>query len=253
MPEAKEITSAFSRLALLAKAWLLPEKNMPRRIWPVYVGVGYIAVIFILGGLRPDHVYIGMLCLLDYYNRRTRLFLSYFFPFILTGVVFDSMRYYYWQGIEGHVHVAEPYFRDKAWFGIGGLTPNEYWDQHASKVLDLLCGFAYLAFVGEYLFAAFILFFMKQLNLLRSFGWCFFAANVMGFITYFIYPAAPPWYVSQYGLGPARMDVDPALPRQSVSTIFSARTSSTRFIAVASMSLARIRRCMWPILSWLPG
>ena len=61
----------------------------------MYVGVGYIAVIFILGGLRPDHVYMGMLCLLDYYNRRTRLFLTYFFPFILTGVVFDSMRYFF--------------------------------------------------------------------------------------------------------------------------------------------------------------
>jgi membrane-associated phospholipid phosphatase len=191
-------------------AWVLPEKDMPRRIWPVYVGLGYIAVIFILGGLRPDHVYIGMLCLLDYYNSKTRLFLSYFFPFILTGVVFDSMRYFYWQGIQGHVHVAEPYFRDKALFGIAGLTPNEFWDHHVYKILDLLCGFAYLTFVAEYLCAAFILFFTNNLNYLRIFGWCFFTMNVMGFITYFIYPAAPPWYVSQYGLGPARMDVHPS-------------------------------------------
>jgi membrane-associated phospholipid phosphatase len=29
--------------------------------------------------------------------------------------------------------------------------------------------------------------------------------NVMGFITYYIYPAAPPWYVIHYGLGPAHM------------------------------------------------
>ena len=29
-------------------------------------------------------------------------------------------------------------------------------------------------------------------------------------MTYFIYPAAPPWYVSLYGLGPVRYDVEPA-------------------------------------------
>ena len=31
----------------------------------------------------------------------------------------------------------------------------------------------------------------------------------MGYVTYFVYAAAPPWYVSQYGLGPARTDVHP--------------------------------------------
>ena len=29
-------------------------------------------------------------------------------------------------------------------------------------------------------------------------------------MTYFAYAAAPPWYVTQYGLGPARTDVRPA-------------------------------------------
>lgn len=203
------MSQAKEKAVLLVRQWLLPEIKLKRRLWPLMVGLGYIALIGILGGLRSDHVTIGMLCLLDYYNKRTRLFLKFFFPFILTGVVFDSMRYFYWQGIEGHVHVAEPYYRDKALFGIGGLTPNEFWDRHSSVILDLACGFAYLVFVAEYLCAAFVLFFMRQFSLLRIFGWCFFTANVMGFITYFIYPAAPPWYVSQYGLGPAHMDVHP--------------------------------------------
>jgi hypothetical protein len=204
MAQAKEKT-----LQLLG-LWLLPERDLPRRVWPALIGLAYIAAIAVLGGLRADHVYMGLLSVLYYYNGRTRLFLKFFFPFILTGVVFDSMRYFYWQGISGHVHVAEPYFRDKAWFGVNGLTPNEYWDQHASPALDLICGFAYMVFVAEYLCAAFFLFFAGQMNLLRFFGWCFFTANIMGFITYFIYPAAPPWYVSQYGLGPAHMDVHPS-------------------------------------------
>jgi hypothetical protein len=31
--------------------------------------------------------------------------------------------------------------------------------------------------------------------------------NVAGFATYYIYPAAPPWYTAAYGLGPAQLGV----------------------------------------------
>ncbi len=186
---------------------------MERRLWPLALGLTYIALIAWLGGLRMDHVWIGLLPLLDLYNEKTRLFLRKFFPIILTGIVYDSMRYFYWQGIEGHVHVSEPYYRDLAWFGIPFadhyLTPNEYFAVRSSRVLDLLCGFAYLVFVGEYLCTAFYLFFKERFADLSRFAWCFLTVNLLGFVTYFIYPAAPPWYVTAYGLGPARMDVQP--------------------------------------------
>ena len=81
---------------------------MKRRAWPAGLGLLYIALVGALGGLRADHVFIGLLGFLDLYNEKTRLFLSQFFPFILTGVIYDSMRYFYWPGIEGRVHVEEP-------------------------------------------------------------------------------------------------------------------------------------------------
>ncbi len=197
-----------------------PEQafGMKRTLWPLWIGLFYIVVIAVLGGLRPDHVFIGCLALLDFYNQKTRQFLRYFFPFILTGVIFDSMRYFYWWGIQGHIHVSEPYYRDLNYFGVtikdstGSLktvTVNEYFAMNPRTWLDLLCGFAYLVFVGEYLAAGFFLFLKKQFCELWAFGCCFLTVNLLGYITYFIYPAAPPWYVSQYGLGPARMDVRP--------------------------------------------
>ena len=30
--------------------------------------------------------------------------------------------------------------------------------------------------------------------------------NLLAYATYLIYPAAPPWYVAHYGLGPACLD-----------------------------------------------
>jgi membrane-associated phospholipid phosphatase len=200
--------SASWRVA--ARALLLPSRTMPRRLWPPALGLAYIAVVGLLGGLRGDHVLVGLLGFLDLYNEKSRLFLKLFFPFMLTGIVFDSMRYFYWQGIAGKVQVAAPYELERRVFGVDGSTLNEIFERHHGPVLDLACGFAYLTYVGEYLALAFVLFWRGRYRAVSTFALSFFVVNIMGYVTYFIYPVAPPWYVSQYGLGPVRYDVGPA-------------------------------------------
>src|SRR5207253_1579218 len=175
-------------LAPLFREWLLPSRTMKRRVWPAAIGLLYIATVAALGGLRADHVFVGLLGFLDLYNEKTRLFLAQFFPFILTGVIYDSMRYFYWPGIEGRVHVEEPHRLELSWFGIQGKTPNEWLDAHRSVSLDLACGLAYLVYVGEYLAIAFLLFFRRRFDVLRAFALSFLLVNLLGFATYFIYP-----------------------------------------------------------------
>jgi membrane-associated phospholipid phosphatase len=192
------------------REWLLPSRTMRRTAWPPALSLLYVAAIGALGGLRGDHVLLGLLGLLDLYNERSRLFLRTFFPFILTGVIFDSMRYYYWPGVTGHVHVVEPYRFERAWFGIGGRTLNEIFLEHHWPALDLASGFAYLVFVGEYLGLALLLLLRGRAGAARTFGRCFLLVNVMGFATYYVYPAAPPWYVNAYGLGPVHLPIQPA-------------------------------------------
>lgn len=193
----------------MLRDWLLPSRTMPRRAWPPVLGVLYIAVVGVLGGLKGYHVLIGLLGFLDLYNERARLFLRAFFPFILTGVVFDSMRYFYWQGIAGRIHTSGPYLLERAWFGIGGRTLNEILRQRHWKALDLLCGLAYLTYVAEYLALAALLFLRGRVDHARTLALCFLVVNLAGFATYFAYPAAPPWYVAQHGLGPAQVGVLP--------------------------------------------
>ena len=187
------------------------NKEIISHLVPLFIGIGYILLIYILGGLKIRHVLVGSTALLYYVHPRTQKFIKYFFPFLLVGASYDFMRYFYWQGIEGHVHIKEPYFLEKKWFGIllegKILTPNEFFQIKTFKILDFFCGIAYLTFVFWYLGFAFLLFFKKNYGVLRRFGWCFFTVNIMGFMTYFIYPAAPPWYVEKYGLGPAIMHV----------------------------------------------
>jgi membrane-associated phospholipid phosphatase len=180
---------------------------MRRRLWPPAVGLSYIALIGALGGLHSGHVLLGLLGLLDAYNEKTRLFLRTFLPFIATGAVYDSLRYSLSWATEGRVHVAGPYLLDRVWFGIGGRTLNELFQIHHWAIADLITGFAYLIYVAEFLALGMWLFFTGRVTRASTFARCFFAVNVLGFITYFVYPAAPPWYVSAHGLGPAQMNV----------------------------------------------
>lgn len=184
--------------------------------WPALLALAYVAAIVGLGGFRPVHGVAASLAVLEYINPNTRRFLRLCFPFALVGLVYDSMRYYYWPGVAGHIHVAEPYWLDLRLFGIatavpGGsttVTPNEFWARHPMVVLDFLCGLSYLTFVAQYVGTMVYLFWINA-PILRRLSWTFFAVNIMGFVTYFAYPAAPPWYVDKYGLGPALMHLAP--------------------------------------------
>ena len=57
------------------REWLLPSWSMQRRLWPPALGLVYIAAVGLLGGLRGDHVMVGLLGFLDLYNEKSRLFL----------------------------------------------------------------------------------------------------------------------------------------------------------------------------------
>src|SRR5262249_6864969 len=191
-------------------SWLLPSRTMRRRLWPPALGLVYILVIALLGGLHAGHVLIGLLGFLDAYNERTRLYLRTFFPCIVTGAIYDSLRYTLVAGTAGRVHVAGPYLLDRDWFGVGGRTWNEVFETHHWAIADLAAGFAYLVYVAWYLILAHVVFFRGNVTRALGFARAFLIASLMGFVTYFIYPAAPPWYVTAYGFAPAPASLAPS-------------------------------------------
>src|SRR3954470_1497444 len=200
----------FAAMLELSRDWLLPSRTMPRRLWPLAIGVAYVAVIGALGGLHTSNVTIGALCLLDAYNPNTRRFLRAFWPFIATGALYDSLRFYLGVATAGRIHVAEPYLLDRAWFGTGTHTLNEIFAAHHWVVADLAAGLAYLIYVVEYLALAMLAFLAGAVTRAHTFARGFLLVNAMGFVTYFAYPAAPPWYVAAHGLGPALTGIAPS-------------------------------------------
>lgn len=199
--------------------WIIEEK----RYWPTWwqslssrrkfgptLGVLlYWFVLALLGGLTKDHLVIGStIILLSLGGRAAGIALKFIFPILLTGIVYDSMRYYS-NYIRGEIHVEFPYEFDKRFFGIetaeGRLTPNEWWQKHTSAILDLITGFFYLCFIAIYIGISIYHSFANP-GRTRYVTWAFFWVNMLGYSTYYWFPAAPPWYVSDHGLGPAKLD-----------------------------------------------
>lgn len=171
------IVTAISVLYLLLSAWLI--------------------------GFKTDQLFLTFLFnFLFYLSGPTRRFILGFSIFIIFWIIFDFMKafpnYRY-----NTVHIGSLYNAEKSLFGIrsaGGtvLTPNEFWLSHSRPFLDILAGLFYLCWIPLPLaFGAYL--FYKNREAFFRFALTFLLVNLLGFVIYYGYPAAPPWYVQQYG------------------------------------------------------
>ena len=205
-------------------------KLLRRTTWalPVLVVGLYWGLLATLAGeIATNHLmYGGAVLVLSQIQQPFRPLgvrpLEFLLPIILTGVLYDSQRYW-GAAVRGVPHIAGPYLLEKRLFGVsspdGPLTLNEWFGLHLNPVLDFIAGGAYLTFIGVFMLLA--AYFTRRIcyhtdseltNSQRPWSahvpaWSFLAVNVLGFATWFLYPAAPPWYVETYGLDTVLLDV----------------------------------------------
>jgi inositol phosphorylceramide synthase catalytic subunit len=156
----------------------------------------------LVGEVRFDHFMLIAFCLLAFfYNEKSRRFIIAFSIFIIYWIVYDAMRLLPNYEVSA-VNIREPYEIEKSLFGIfyqgAWLTPNEYFAMHHHKILDFLAGLFYINWVPIPIAFAVYLFF-KDKYLFAKYSMVFLLVNLFGFAIYYIYPAAPPWYVDLYG------------------------------------------------------
>ena len=162
----------------------------------------YLGVVLAMHDLRPEHVLAVLLALgLSLWSDGSRRLARVGLPYVLYAAVYDSMRWYEDYIRSPVIHVHEPYEFDLRLFGIHGLTPNEWLQRHTSAALDFACGLAYTPFffIGESVILSLYLGFSGRMKAGERFTWAFVIANFVGFACYYIYPAAPPWYVADHG------------------------------------------------------
>ena len=245
-----------------------------RALWP---GAGILlplpfvawgAAWLLAGEGRGEHgvIMLGVPILAFVNPTGRRIFLG-LLPMGLLGLVYDTMRLVKNLGVTpDRVHLCDLRAIDLriASANVDGVrgTVHDWVQAHTSTTLDLLCAIPYGTFI--YVIVGFAIFlYAKDYERMRTFGWAFLILNLAGFVTYHLYPAAPPWYFHQHG---CTVDLA-ALPSEGENLArvdawlgvhyfreFYGRASDV-YGAVPSLHVAYpllILLFGWPILRW-PG
>ncbi len=166
------------------------------------ISVGYLLLSYFLIGTRIEQFFLlTVVNVLYFISKGTRKFLIGSSIFVLYWVIFDYMKafpnYRY-----NTVHIESLYDLEKSIFGImqngTRLTPNEFWLAHANTFCDVISGCFYLTWIPVPLMFATYLFYKNRQQFIY-FSMTFFLVNMLGFVLYYAYPAAPPWYVQEHG------------------------------------------------------
>jgi len=125
-------------------------------------------------------------------------------PFLGVAVLFENFALL--ARFRGSIHVGDLYRAELRLFGVEGQTLPEYFAAHNHPLIDVLAGIGYAGYLPVVILAAVVLFFTDTPQMQRL-SWAFFVAYAIGFVIWIAYPAAPPWYVMDHGLGPVKLDV----------------------------------------------
>lgn len=162
----------------------------------------YLLWTVLIVGFRIDHLYLVIFFnSLIFINKTTRNICISMVFFWIYWIIYDSLRVYP-NYLLNEVHVQQPYDFELKYFGIWSegvkMTLNEYFFKIQNSFLDFIAGAFYLTWVPLPIAYCFYLY-KKDKRMVISFSACFLFANLVGFVIYYMYPAAAPWYVAKYG------------------------------------------------------
>ncbi len=181
----------------------IASSTLPKQVLILGVlSLSYLLVSFLLVGFKSDQLFLlALVNGLYFASNQTRKFVTGFSIFLVYWIVFDYMKafpnYEY-----NPVHIESLYLLEKKLVGIVSgqsiLTPNEYWLAHRTTLLDVVTGLFYLTWIPvPLLFGTYL--FVKSRPAFYPFALTFVLVNFLGFIAYYLFPAAPPWYVQVHG------------------------------------------------------
>lgn len=183
-------------------------KTLSRKETVVVLSASAVFLLFqwLVVGLIPAQVLmVALFNLFFFAHPVSRKMAMTLLPFILFEMSYDWMRLYPNYRVNP-IDIQGIYDAEKALFGIatesGTLIPGEYFNLHHHAVADLLAGIFYLCWVPGPIALALWLFFKGERGYAVRFTWAFLFVNLIGFIGYYVHPAAPPWYAINFGFEP---------------------------------------------------
>jgi hypothetical protein len=166
--------------------------------------MGYGAVLGVLGLARWEHLVLALLVpTLAYASARTRRFFFSALPLFVLFLLYDSMRFWESVGaIPTRILGCGLHHAEMVLFGIpyhgSWVTPNEFFALHHAPIVDLLCAFPYGTYLVVMVGTWAVLYWTDGVAA-RRFAWGVLGTHILGFATYHLVPAAPPWYIALHG------------------------------------------------------
>ena len=177
-------------------------------------GVAYIGYLLVSNGPPFFRAVLAALAAVVVVTcHRWRALALFAVPFLIQLFVYDRQRVLSPAVTGVGIDVTGPREWELAWFGVGtahGLvTPAEWFQSHTTPVLDVVCGLVYLGFmIGFVVLAAWWRFGERRVEA-QVIMWALLALHLIGYIIHLVHPTAPPWYVADYGTGPAVVTAPP--------------------------------------------
>lgn len=181
------------------------------------IGLGSFLLLmhFTVGNRWEQFLACGIFLTACFWSNASRRFAMLVLPLLLYGIAYEFTHFTSPYVRYLTIHVTEPYNFDLQYFGIptpdGRIIPSEFFATHNWPIVDFFTGLSYILYLwlqiafGVYLAATARS--PEEITFARRFGWTLLCLNLAAFATYYIYPAAPPWYVADHGFGPVNFDV----------------------------------------------
>lgn len=168
--------------------------------------VVYLSVTALFIGLHVEHIALAVCFLaLFFASVPTRKFAVAILPFVIFAVSYDWMKLFPNYKVNP-IDVKGLYTLEKSLFGIhvDGKTmiPGEFFTLHHNSIADFFAGVFYLCWVPVPILFSIVMYIRKRRDIYLHMALAFLLVNLIGFVGYYIHPAAPPWYAIHYGFIP---------------------------------------------------
>jgi membrane-associated phospholipid phosphatase len=161
-----------------------------------------LSILFVLQGFFPtlEFMFVLVVVLLVWRAQERRL-LAALLPFFLLLITYQALRGFADDLSPVDIHVTDLIAWEKALFH--GIVPAAFLQSHittpaVTRFLDPLMNAAYLSHFVSPVILAVVLWYQR-----RDWYWPFILGVVLmsyaAFVTYLLFPAAPPWWATEYG------------------------------------------------------